>query len=175
MTTFTIVILSILAIVIIIIAMYFSYNNKEIALRKESEAQRGKIETVRDRMFQIIQEQANVSTEYREAFNEIYPKIIEGRYKDGGQLMKWIQEANPTFDTSLYQTLSNSIEVQRTAFTSTQNRMLDIINQRATLIEQLPSCWFIKNKSTIEYTTITTSATKAVMKSGVDDYTFSFK
>ena len=175
MSNTAIVILCILAIVIIIIAMYFSYNNKEIALRNESEAQRGKIETVRDRMFQIIREQANVSSEYRDAFNEIYPKIIEGRYKDGGQLMKWIQEANPTFDISLYQTLSNSIEVQRTAFTSTQNRMLDIINQRVTLIEQMPSCWFIKNKSTIEYTPITTSATKVVMSSGIDDYTFSFK
>lgn len=176
MSTTAIVILSIVAIIIIIIAtMYISYNNKEIALRKESEAQRGKIETVRDRMFQIIREQANVASEYRDAFNEIYPKIIEGRYKDGGQLMKWIQEANPTFDTSLYQKVSNSIEVQRTAFTSTQNRMLDIINQRATLIEQMPSCWFIKNKSMIDYEPITTSATKTVMSTGVDDYTFSFK
>lgn len=175
MSTTAIIILSIVAEVVILVAMYFSYNNKEIALRKESEAQRGKIETVRDRMFQIIREQANVSSEYREAFNEIYPKIIEGRYKEGSELMKWIQEANPTFDTSLYQTLSNSIEVQRTAFTSTQNRMLDIINQRATLIEQMPSCWFIKNKTTIDYTPITTSATKAVMASGIDDYTFSFK
>ena len=175
MSPTAIVFLSILAIMIIIIAMYFSYNNKEIALRKESEAQRGKIETARDRMFQIIREQANVSTEYREAFNEIYPQIIEGRYKDGGQLMKWIQEANPVFDTSLYKTLSNSIEVQRTAFISTQNRMLDIINQRATLIEQMPSCWFVKNKSTIDYSPISTSATKAVMASGIDDYTFSFK
>ena len=175
MSTTAIVILSIVAIIIIITTMYISYNNKEIALRKESEAQRGKIETVRDRMFQIIREQANVSSEYRDAFNEIYPKIIEGRYKDGGQLMKWIQEANPTFDTSLYQKVSNSIEVQRTAFTSTQNRMLDIINQRATLIEQMPSCWFIKNKSVIDYEPITTSATKTVMSTGVDDYTFSFK
>lgn len=175
MSTTTIVIISILAVIIVIVAMYFSYNNKEIALRKESEAQRGKIETARDRMFQIIREQANVSSEYRDAFNEIYPKIIEGRYKDGGLLMKWIQEANPQFDTSLYQTLSNSIEVQRTAFKSTQDRMLDIVNQRATLIEQMPSCWFIKNKTKIEYTPIATSATKAVMATGVDDYTFSFK
>ena len=83
MTTNLIIILCAVVLVIIWIAMYFSYNNKEIALRKESEAQRGKIETVRDRMFQIIREQANVSNEYREAFNEIYPKIIAGRYEHG--------------------------------------------------------------------------------------------
>ena len=155
--------------------MYFSYNNKEIALRKESEAQRGKIETVRDRMFQIIREQANVSNEYREAFNEIYPKIIAGRYEHGGELMKWIQEANPHFDNSLYQKVSNSIEVQRTAFTSAQDRMLDIINQRATLLESYPSRWFIRNKSAIVYTPISTSDTKMVMATGIDDYTFSYK
>ena len=175
MTTNLIIILCVAVLIIIWIAMYFSYNNKEIALRKESEAQRGKIETVRDRMFQIIREQANVSNEYREAFNEIYPKIIAGRYEHGGGLMKWIQEANPEFDTSLYQTVSNSIEVQRTAFTSTQNRMLDIINQRATLIESYPSRWFIRNKSAIDYTPISTSDTKMVMATGIDDYTFSYK
>lgn len=175
MTTTLIIILCVVVLIIIWFAMYFSYNNKEIALRKESEAQRGKIETVRDRMFQIIREQANVSNEYREAFNEIYPKIIAGRYEHGGELMKWIQEANPQFDTSLYQKVSNSIEVQRTAFTSTQNRMLDIINQRATLIESYPSRWFIRNKSAIEYTPISTSDTKMVMATGIDDYTFSYK
>ena len=175
MTTTLIIILCVVVLIIIWFAMYFSYNNKEIALRKESDAQRGKIETVRDRMFQIIREQANVSNEYREAFNEIYPKIIAGRYEHGGELMKWIQEANPQFDTSLYQKVSNSIEVQRTAFTSTQNRMLDIINQRATLIESYPSRWFIRNKSAIEYTPISTSDTKMVMATGIDDYTFSYK
>ena len=175
MTTNLILILCAVVLAIIWIAMYFSYNNKEIALRKESEAQRGKIETVRDRMFQIIREQANVSNEYREAFNEIYPKIIAGRYEHGGELMKWIQEANPQFDTALYQKVSNSIEVQRTAFTSTQNRMLDIINQRATLIESYPSRWFVRNKSDIDYTPISTSDTKMVMATGIDDYTFSYK
>lgn len=175
MSATAIVIISIVALIIIIVSLYFSYNNKEIALRKESQAQLGKIETVRDRMFQIIREQANVSNEYREAFEKIYPEIIAGRYREGGELMKWIQEANPQFDTSLYKTLSNSIEIQRTAFTSEQNRMLDILNQRNTLIESYPSRWFITNKSAIDYEPISTSDTKNVMATHVDDYTFSFK
>lgn len=174
MSNTAIIVICIVVGILILVMMYFSYNNHEISLRKEAEAQRGKIETVRDRMFQILREQANVSTEYRKAFEEIYPKIIAGRYNRGGELMKWIQEANPQFDTSLYQTLSNSIEVQRTAFTSEQNRMLDIINQRATLIESYPSRWFIANKSAIEYTPISTSATKQVMATGVDDWSLSF-
>lgn len=175
MSSTLIIILSLVAVLVILIAMYFSYNNKEIALRKEAEAQEKKIETIRDRMFQIVREKANVSTEYRDAFNEIYPKIIAGRYSEGGKMMKWIQEQNPEFDTSLYQDVMNAIEVQRTAFASTQNRMLDIINQRATLIESYPSRWFVQNKSEIEFEPITTSATKQVMGTRVDDYTFSYK
>ncbi len=174
MSTTLIIILSIIAVVIVITAMYFSYNNKEVALRMESEAQLGKIETVRDRMFQIIREKANVSSEYRKAFNEIYPKIIARRYKEGGELMKWIQEANPYFDPSLYQDVMNSIEVQRTAFTSEQNRMLDILNQRKTLINSYPSKWFVKNKTEIGYEPISASDTKRVMATRVDDYTFSY-
>lgn len=175
MTSTAIVFLCIGVVLVILIAMYFSYNNKEIALRKESEAQLGKIETVRDRMFQIIREQANVSTEYREAFEKIYPEIIAGRYREGGEVMKWIQEANPEFDTSLYRTVQNSMDVQRTAFKSTQDRLLDIIRQRDTLIESYPSRWFIANKSVIEYTPIATSDTKSVISSGIDDWTFSYK
>lgn len=88
--------------------------------------------------------------------------------------MKWIQEANPEFSTSLYQTVSNSIDVQRTSFNSAQTRMLDIIRQREALIEQLPSCWFIRNKSKIDYTVIATTDTKHVMSTGVDDFTLTF-
>lgn len=170
----TLIILSIIAVIIVITAMYFSYNNTEIALRKESQTQNGKIETVRDRMFQVIKEKANVSLEYRKAFNEIYPKIIAGRYEHGGLLMKWIQEANPQFDLSLYRDVMNTIEIERTAFTAEQNRMLDILNQRTTLIESYPARWFIKNKSEIKYEPISTSDTKRVMATRVDDYTFSY-
>lgn len=167
-------IIIVIAAIIIYALTYFSYNNKEIELRKSIDAQRGKIETVRDRMFQIVREQANVSTEYRKAFEKIYPEIIAGRYKEGGQLMKFIQEANPSFDTSLYQQVSNSIEVQRTAFTSTQNHMLDLINQRETLIESYPGTWLIKNKTPTDFIPISTSNTKSVMATGIDDNTFSY-
>ena len=173
MSTTAIVFLCIIGVLLILIIMYFSYNNKEVALRKEAEAQRGNIEAVRDRMFQILTEQAGVAKNYRDAFEKIYPEIIAGRYQSGGEMMKWIQEANPEFDTSLYGQLMNSIEMQRTSFTSAQTRMLDIINQRAALIESYPSQWFVKIKTPIEYTVISTSATKRVMETGVDDWTLS--
>ena len=85
-----------------------------------------------------------------------------------------IQEQNPTFDTSLYGDLMQSIEVQREAFNTEQTRMLDIINQRAALIEQYPSRWFIRNKSAIDYTVIASTSTNNVMESGIDNEMLTF-
>ena len=176
MNTTLIIAISIAVLAVVALTIFFSYNNKEIALRKEAEAQRGNIEAVHDKMFKIIREKANVATEYRNAFEKIYPEIIAGRYSNGGnEMMKWIQEHNPNFDTALYADLMQSIEVQREAFATAQTRMLDIINLREALIEQYPSRWFISNKDKIEYTVISSTHTQGVMQSGTDDEILSFK
>ena len=79
-----------LAIVIIlavggitVVSSYFSYNNKEISLREQAEAQRGKVEGVHDAMWKIISQKAQISDQYREGFDSIYTHIIEGRYSKG--------------------------------------------------------------------------------------------
>lgn len=176
MSAFAITMICVGAVVVITVILYFVYNNKEIALRKESDAQRGKVKAVRDQMFKVLQEKANVSTQYREAFEDVFPKIMAARYgKDGADMMKWIVEANPSFDTSLYHSVMNAIEVQRQLFTSEQARMLDIINQRATLLESYPSRWFVKNKDRIDYTVIASTGTNKVVESGIDDDILTFK
>lgn len=158
------------AVVIILIAMYFTFNNKEVALRKEAEAQRGKIESVYDTMWKVLKQEAGVTEQYRKTFEEIYPKLIAGRYeKDGGQLLKMIQESNPAFDTRLYDKLMQSIEVQRAYFATAQQRMLDILRERETLLESMPQCWFISNKTKIDYQVISSTVTQNVMTTRRDD------
>lgn len=171
----SILLIAVVAIVLIGVYMYFSYNNREVALRKEAEAQNKKIASVHDTMWKILKEKAGVSEQYRETFEKIYPEIISGRYaNDGGSTMKWIQESNPDFDTSLYKDLMQAIEVQRTYFSNAQQRMLDIIRERETLIESMPAKWFVKNKSVIEYTVIASDKTNDVMTSRVDNETLNF-
>lgn len=149
---------------------YFTYNNKEIALRTESEAQRSKIEGVHDKMWKIIQQKAGVTQEYAESFDSIYTHIIGGRYDSGdGTLMKWIKESNPQFDSSLYKDLSESIEVYRTEFQKSQERMIDIIREHTTMCTTYPGKWFISNTTPIEYTVISSSRSKVVMETGLDD------
>ena len=161
-----------IALAIILVAMYFIFNNREVALRKEAKAQEGKITAVHDTMWKIIKEKAGVAEKYRETFEKIYPELISGRYRDSGSVtMKWIQESNPDFDTSLYNSLMQSIEVQRESFNSAQQRMLDIIRERETLINSMPQGWFIKNKEEINYVVIASDATNEIMHTRVDNET----
>lgn len=78
MKTKNIITASILLVVAImlgsLVATYFSYNNREIALRQQAEAQRGKIEGVHDKMWKIIQQKAQITDEYRQTFEKIYPQ-----------------------------------------------------------------------------------------------------
>lgn len=153
------------------IGCYFYYNNKEINLRNQIEAQRGKIEGVHDKMWKVIKQKAQVTDEYKDAFAEIYPSIMEGRYsgENDGSLMKWVTEQNPNFDTSLYKDLMQSIEVLRTEFQHSQECMLDLIREHLTLCSTYPSKFFINNVTPIEYTVISSSNTKIVMDTGIDD------
>ena len=170
-----IILISLLSIIIVgigsIAACYFSYNNREITLRTQAEAQRGKIEGVYDKMWKVIQQKAQVSNEYKDAFTEIYPAIMDGRYsaENDGSLMKWVTEQNPNFDTSLYKDLMQSIEVLRTEFQKSQERMLDIIREHTTLCTTYPAKWFISNKTQIEYTIISSTKSKVVMDTSIDD------
>ena len=169
MTTTTIAIIAAVVLIVILVGMYFNYNNKEIALRKEAEAQRGKVEGVHDMMWKTIQQKAGVTEQYRATFEKVYPDLILGRYTNDNSSMKWIQESNPNFDTSLYRDLMQAIEVQRAYFENAQARMLDIIRQRDTLISSYPACWFISNKSKIDYVIVSSTNTKTVMQTGLDD------
>ena len=60
MSVKNIILASVLAIVVLaagsVIGCYFHYNNQEISLRQQSEAQRGKIEGVHDKMWKVLQQ-----------------------------------------------------------------------------------------------------------------------
>lgn len=157
-------------LVLLLSSLYFAYNNREIALRKEAEAQQGKIESVYDTMWKVLKQEAGVTEQYRQTFEKIYPELIAGRYSGGGgELVKIIQESNPAFDTRLYDKLMQAVEVQRAYFASAQQRMLDILRERETLIESFPSRWFVQNKSKIDYVVISSEKTQSVITTRRED------
>ena len=54
-----------------------NYENKEISLREQAEAQRGKIESVYDQMWKIISQQAQVTESYKDSFKEEVRNLLK--------------------------------------------------------------------------------------------------
>jgi len=157
-------------------AMYTSTTNKEIDLRTSVEGQTKKCEAYFDKMWKILQQKAGVADQYKEAFKEIYPKMIEGRYSQGdGSLMKWITESNPTFDVGLYKDLMQSIEIERTGFYTEQEILIDLNREHSALLQKIPSKWFLGGIKEIAITVISSKATKETFKTGEENDVDLFK
>lgn len=150
--------------------MSVSTTNTEIDLRTTVEAQNKKCEAYFDKMWKILQQKAGVAEQYKQAFQEIYPKLIEGRYSQGdGSLMKWITESNPTFDASMYKDLMQSIEIERTGFFNEQSRLIDLNREHSALLQKIPSKWFLGGIAEIQIKVITSEKTDKVYSTGKED------
>lgn len=131
-------------------------------------------EVVFDNTWKIIQQQAGVTTEYKEGFREIYVELMEARYendKGAGQqtLMKWVTEANPEFDASLYKTLMNTIEGSRNAFTMEQKKLIDIDRELKTMKVTFPNSLILGNKPDLEIKLVTSAKTEEAFQTGQDN------
>ncbi len=153
-----------------IFMMYLSYNNKEVSLRSDGEAAVRDVTLNYDNMWKTIKQKAQVSDEYKNAFDTIYTKLISTRYdKDNGLLLKFVTEANPNFDIGLYKDLSNAIEALRNTFLMKQERVVDILNQHNKLCKTLPGNWFLGSRPEIAYKPVTSTITDQVITSGKDN------
>lgn len=160
----------IVAIIVTVFSMYVSYNRTEVNLRSQAKAQLVVIEGGHDVMWKTIKQQASVKDSYAEDFGKVYKDMFDARYSKGdGTLMKWIKEANPTLDVSIYKQLMNTIEIQRTAVKNAQDRLADIIREHDALLNDPIKGIFIKNDVHIEQIIISSTKTKEVMKTGTDD------
>ena len=69
---------SVIALVvgIVIFSMNISIENQEIDLRETTIAQNKKCEAYFDKMWKILKQKAGVTDQYKEAFKDIYTKVI---------------------------------------------------------------------------------------------------
>lgn len=155
---------------IIITIMGVSASNSEVKLRNKGEAQEQVCKNNFDAMFKKIAQIAEVADEYKQTFKEVYPALIEGRYKnDGNALMKWIQESNPNFDIKLYDKLIDVIESSRDEFKHEQDKLADIVREHKDLLGTWPSSMFVGGRPPLELTFVTSSKTKEVYRTGEDN------
>jgi uncharacterized protein YqiB (DUF1249 family) len=162
---------SILTFAIIVVIIGVTASNKEIRLRSQITAQKQVCEAFYDKLWKVIAQKAQVAEQYKGAFKEIYPQLIEGRYgnEKGGTLMKWITESNPTFDVSLYKDLMLSIEAERAGFFMEQKRLVDLNNEHRIIRQTFPASMFIGGRADIEITIVSSDATKKVMETGKEN------
>jgi len=166
-----IILVSVLGLTIIFAIVGFSASNKEVSLRSQIEAQKEVCEAYYDKLWKVISQKAQVAEQYKSAFKEIYPALIEGRYgnEKGGTLMKWITESNPTFDLSLYKDLMSSIEAERAGFFMEQKRLVDLNNEHRIVRRTFPSSVFTGSRPDITIVIVSSDATKNVMKTGLEN------
>jgi hypothetical protein len=159
---------SILTFAIIVVIIGVTASNNEIRLRSQITAQKQVCEAFYDKLWKVIAQKAQVAEQYKDAFKEIYPQLIEGRYgnEKGGTLMKWITESNPTFDVSLYKDLLLSIEAERAGFFMEQKRLVDLNNEHRIIRQTFPASMFIGGRADIEITIVSSDNTKKVMETG---------
>lgn len=162
---------SVLSFIIIVTIIGFSASNKEIRLRSQLTAQKEVCEAYYDKLWKVISQKAQVAEQYKGAFKDIYPQLIEGRYgnEKGGTLMKWITESNPTFDVSLYRDLSLAIESERAGFFMEQKKLVDLNNEHRIIRQTFPSNIFIGSRPDIQIVIVSSDKTKAIMASGKEN------
>ncbi len=156
-----------------VFSMWYSATNKEVTLRARVEAEQKVCKNHFDNMWKILQEQAEVSNEYRDAFEKIFPKLMEERYGDksgrAGALLSFVKESNPNFDISLYSNLQKSIRDERTGFTAHQDKLIDVHNTHTLLLRKKPSKWFLGDVEEIKLMLITSARTNAAYETGEDN------
>lgn len=159
------------------VVAYFVYDNKYVTLNNLYEAQIAQDKLVHDEMWKIIQQQAGVTENYSESFTKSYKEIMNAR-NYGGELMKWIQESNPTFNSAMHEKLMVSIETYRTKFTNVQSKLISIHNEMKNLLTLFPSKLFlvtIGGHVLPELNIVTSSRTDNAFFTGKDDDTDLFK
>jgi len=93
---------------------------------------------------------------------------MEGRYSTGGEMMKWIQEANPEFDASLYKDVMNSIEGQREGFFVEQKKLRDMAVQHEVMLKTFPQKLVLGKREAIEVIILKNVATQKAYETGTD-------
>lgn len=159
---------------IICLSMYFSYNNQHKDYHNRYDAETAVIETRLDNMWKIISDKFDMSQQYANDFKEI-AKINIGAFNEGGEMWKWINTQLPQIDPSIYKEVMATIESERLSLENSQKKIIDITREHNNLITKVPSSWFISDKEKLVWITISSTETKEIMQTRVDNRSLSEK
>jgi hypothetical protein len=155
-----------------LVMMYVGYNNKEVELRQQAEAQEQANEVYYDKVWKILAQKAQLTEKYPEDFKEIFVNLMDARYgadKGDNPAFKWIQEQNPNFTSEMYMNLADSISAERTGFARVQTKLVDIKREHDVLLNKIPSKFFLGGIEELEIRVVTSTKTDATFEIGKED------
>lgn len=156
--------------------MGMHYRNREVELRNEISSKQKANEASFDTTWKIISQQAQVTENYKESFRQIYVDLMNARHMEaGGTFMKWIKEANPKFDSSMFKKLMSSIEGNRTKFQRDQVELLALSTEHNNILGTEPGRWFVGDRKKIDVVIVTSTKSDEAFKTGKEDDVDLFK
>lgn len=110
-----------------IIGSVIGFNNTSIEMENGIKAQYSQNKNNYDNYFKKLKEAAQVPDMYTADMKKMWDGVMSKRYGANGSkaLFSWIQEHNPTIDSSLYRKIQDIVESGRNAFESDQKMLLD--------------------------------------------------
>ncbi len=157
---------------LVYLGMSIHYTNNEAALRNKGAAQQKNLTNHHDKTWKILSQQAGISVEAKEAFTEVYPALMEGRYGNarGGALLSFVKEHNPSFDIQKnYDTLMASVEGLRTGYAREQEKLIAIKQLHDDARTLNPSKWFVGPVAEMEIVIVTSAKTDNAFLTGQDN------
>jgi hypothetical protein len=164
-------------LVIIVLGMYVSYNNKEVALRNQATAVQRDLHSQLDLVTKKISQTAQVTKLQMDSIKEIIIGNSQARGKSNGSLATLVHEAVPDIapTTPAFTNLQNIIAGARDSYASKQTLLLDIKREHDNIIDKIPSGWFVGGRPKLEVQIVTSSRVEEAFRTGVDDDDSVFK
>lgn len=145
MSTVTKVLIGVAVIVVIfgvsIIGTVIGVNNQCVRHEQNILAQYKQNQNNYDNFFKKVREIAQVPDMYVADLEKVYNSAMKGRYGDKGSVavFQWIQENNPTVDSSIYKQIQQVIEAGRNSFEANQKMLLDKKRVYELVLNEFPS------------------------------------
>lgn len=150
--------------------MNISYDNKDARLRADVTDQERKIESNYDKMSKVILQSAQVNVKYAKDFRAVVKDAMTGRYGENGSgaMFQWIKENTGQLSDVTYKKLMTTIEAQRTGFDREQRKLSQLAAAHQKLFTTVPGKWFVSG-TPVEIMVVSSTKTKKVMETGIDD------
>jgi hypothetical protein len=175
--TWIVAIVSLVLIGVIVLGMYVSYNNKEVALRNQAIAVQKDLHNQLDLTTKKISQTAQVTKLQMDSIKDIIIGNSQARGKSNGSLATLVHEAVPDIapTTPAFTNLQNIIAGARDSYATKQTLLLDVKREHDNLLDKVPSGWFVGGRPRIEVQIVTSSRVEESFRSGVDDDDSVFK